>query len=529
MATFKVLKDMSGNRYGVLSGETTKDYYENGNLYSNISKYESLDFAISGCYNYDKRPWVTEVLNSSGLSEAVNVCASFKKVIIKKNVKSIGKSFFLLFKNAEFVFEDFSALTVIDSQAFTMSGIGGELTLSENLVTLGGMAFADCANLIKVDLSKTPLTELKSSTFALCENLSEIVLNQSITNIGMCAFSRSTKITADGVKNLSDNIQQVQSCAFHNTGVKQLKTANGTIVSEECFVDRDSLDAIGVTTGQKFAPEMIQQIQSVKLPNTVKLPKHISNQNYPNIPYGILGDKQQYLSEGCMILSLYHTYQKLFPNATFTNSVEEFWNEVNQRWKQHKNEYASYDGYADVENIYDLQRGWGFFRIIVELLGLEFKDFGTVKDSDGSLKYMDKLFDNGFGDQVKLLRYGEDAIIYKDTFRLLTDTEHAKKEIAEALSKGYGIMAEVSLSPGTLGQLTQPFTKLGKTFEAGQKYMLNSHQVAIVGAENDKLIVVDSALHGGNSTQIYKINYEDLFCGRFGWNDIMIVAKKGTF
>ena len=528
MATFEVFKDGQGNRYGVLSGEATANYHNNGQLYSNIGWYGALEEERSGCLKYDTRPWVED--KKSDIAEAAKTCSSFKKVVIKKDVKSIGNAFFALFDHAGFIFEDISALEQIGTQAFLMSGLSGELTLSENFSSLGGMAFANCANLTKVDLSRaTQLTEIKSSTFALCENLSQVVLNPNIQTIGLCAFARSAKITTEGIKNLSDDVQQIKSCAFHNTSIKKLKTANGAEVSSECFYDDIGINAIANTEEQKFAPEMLQKIRSIKLPNIVQLPKRISNQEYPNIPYGKVLEHQDYLSEGCMVLSLYHTYQRMFPNASFTSTVEDFWNEINQRWKKNKNNYVSYESYADVENIYDLQRGWNFFSIIVDLLDLEFKDFGSVRDSDGNLKYMDRLFDNGFGEQIKLLRYGDDAITYKDTFRLLSDTEHGKAEIAEALRKGYGILIEVSLNPGSFGASPQPFTKLGKTFDVGEKYMLNSHQVAIVGAENDKLIVVDSAVHGGNTSQTYKLNYEDLFCGRFGWNDIMIVAKKGTF
>lgn len=205
---------------------------------------------------------VTEIgdnaFESSGL-------ASFKFL---DAVRIVGCNAFSLCKNLTSV--EWGYVNLIKREAFYGCGFN-ELNLPSSLTDIDENAFKSCANLKKVDLSKTKVTEI--GCFSSCSSLQEVVFPEKLTEIGRRCFEYCSSLE---LIVLPKSVNEISYSAF--SGVEKLREMDlsGTSVSyipECCFNNCKALTKVTLNakTDTIGASAFAGCVNLVELKNTDKI------------------------------------------------------------------------------------------------------------------------------------------------------------------------------------------------------------------------------------------------------------------
>ena len=206
--------------YNILNGDSTVEVtyssYQQGNYKDLINVYipstvtyngKTYTVVAIGDYAFD--------LDPSNWGYIFN--KSIKTVNIPKTVKRIGKFAFCYcsalttinfagdglesigscaFRCTEslFAFDFPQTLKTIDDYAFDASAISGNVTIPDNVTSIGYLAFYYAENITSLTIGKS-CTTIGEKAFRLCKNLSAVTLGESVKTINDGAFVGCSKLT----------------------------------------------------------------------------------------------------------------------------------------------------------------------------------------------------------------------------------------------------------------------------------------------------------------------------------------------
>lgn len=181
-----------------------------------IGNKQIMGLSPSEVYPYTEDSLLIDTLyvNNTGdfLEKSYQGYTSIKKIIIPKNIKTIGANYLSGCTNLKTVkFLQNSELTSLGNQAFAADislskiylpdklqniGIGAfqdctalqKIVLPASVSTIQEYAFDNCVNLQSLKLNHTKITELPDSVFAYCSNLKRVFLPKTLTSISSQAF-----------------------------------------------------------------------------------------------------------------------------------------------------------------------------------------------------------------------------------------------------------------------------------------------------------------------------------------------------
>ena len=135
---------------------------------------------------------------------------------LQESVTNIGD---YAFANSDITFIDIkneSGFEMVGDYAFVDCQFLRDITLSDSITTLGMGAFSGCTNLSTVNLAQNnSLTKIGDMAFYECVNLSSFVIPSTVTELGACAFEGCLQLTSINIPNA---VEKVGSSVFHNTG-----------------------------------------------------------------------------------------------------------------------------------------------------------------------------------------------------------------------------------------------------------------------------------------------------------------------
>ena len=179
---------------------------------------------------------LTEVVLSNGIISigqyAFHSCNGLTHVIIPENVKSIGKNAFYYCRNLKNItiyaknMDGFSA----DDSVFSGAGSSGiqvvfgntvecipagmfcgcyltSVIIPESVTSIGSCAFLGCNKLNNIEIPNR-VTQIGSSAFSGCSGLTSIDIPNSVTSVGSSAFSNCTGLTSAVISNSMTNIAE---------------------------------------------------------------------------------------------------------------------------------------------------------------------------------------------------------------------------------------------------------------------------------------------------------------------------------
>ncbi len=113
-------------------------------------------------------------------------------------------------------------------------GPGGDVTIPEGVTEIGSSAFKDCANLTSVTIPEG-VTEIGSSAFEGCANLTSVTIPEGVTKIGFRAFYGCANLTSvtipEGVTEIEES---TFSCCANLTSVTIPKSV--TKIGKDAFL-----------------------------------------------------------------------------------------------------------------------------------------------------------------------------------------------------------------------------------------------------------------------------------------------------
>ena len=179
---------------------------------------------------------LTEVVLSNGIISigqyAFHSCNGLTHVIIPENVKSIGKNAFYYcrnLKNITVYAKNMNGFSTDDS-VFSGAGSSGiqvvfgntvecipagmfrgcyltSVIIPESVTTIGSCAFLGCNKLNNIEIPNR-VTQIGSSAFSGCSGLTSIDIPNSVTSVGSSAFSNCTSLTSAVIPNSMTNIAE---------------------------------------------------------------------------------------------------------------------------------------------------------------------------------------------------------------------------------------------------------------------------------------------------------------------------------
>jgi hypothetical protein len=125
------------------------------------------------------------------------------------------------------------------------SGLGGAVTISNFVTSIGANAFYDCASLDSVIIPNS-VTSIGANAFYLCSGLSDVPIPTCVTNIGDYAFGDCTSLTNIIIP---DSVTSIGDGAFSSCGLTSLTIPTSvTSIGDDAFGNCWSMSAINVDT-----------------------------------------------------------------------------------------------------------------------------------------------------------------------------------------------------------------------------------------------------------------------------------------
>ena len=239
-------------------------------------------YAFYGCDNLET---VTIPNSVTTIGEsAFAYCSGLTSVTIPDNVLSVGSFAFANSGVKELTIENGEETISIGEDAFDSSPIATmhlgrnlpsfaftrnmqdlkNLTISDNVTSLGNYAFSGCKSLETVTIPNS-VTTIGDYIFSGCSGLTSVTIPNSVTTIGNSAFSGCSGLTSvtipESVTTIGDyafrgcsgltsltipnNVLSVGSSAFANSGIKELTIEDG---EETMSIGEDAFDSCPIAT-----------------------------------------------------------------------------------------------------------------------------------------------------------------------------------------------------------------------------------------------------------------------------------------
>ena len=223
-----------------------------------INNIGSSAFSNCACITSVSLPDTLETINADTFSG----CIRLQDIKLPKNLKEIGASAFCMCEKLEKI-DIPDSVTKIGKNAFSYTGIK-KLSVLKNVKTISERAFANCKNLIEVNISDIEV--LEHHAFENCTDLKEVTINSNVlTKICNCTFENCENISKfiipDGVEIIEWNAFALCSALEQVDFPKALKS-----IDEKAFIGCTNLKEITL-------PNQTEYCQNTFEPN-VKINKN---------------------------------------------------------------------------------------------------------------------------------------------------------------------------------------------------------------------------------------------------------------
>lgn len=162
-------------------------------------------------------------------------------------------------------------VTEISSSAFSNCINLSSVTIPESVTCIGASAFYNCTNLKSATIPDG-VVEISGSTFEKCTSMSSVVIPSSVTTIGRSAFYHCESLTNITIP---DNVTEIESCAFSDCDKLESVVIPGSlsIMGERVFEGCASLKYVTIEEGATMlgeaAFEYCISLTSVTLPSSI--------------------------------------------------------------------------------------------------------------------------------------------------------------------------------------------------------------------------------------------------------------------
>ncbi len=175
--------------------------------------------AFSGCANLQSVALPDRIVAVSEYAFAYNT--ALDEITLGENLESIG------------------------SYAFAQTAIE-EIDIPDSVSEIGSNAFDSCMSLIRAELPSSMKT-VASQLFSNCPSFSEVVIPEGVEAIGESAFADCTALS---LVTLPSTLKTIGVCAFINTGIVNLEIPNGvTKIEYGAFANCLSLETLTFEEG----------------------------------------------------------------------------------------------------------------------------------------------------------------------------------------------------------------------------------------------------------------------------------------
>ena len=208
LQTIEFIEESGYETFQMTITESKDCYATNVVLPKTITKLPTSAFAYySKLSSFEFPSKVTEIPY-----KCFSKCKSLNALIIPSTVKSIG------------------------SYAFEETGIA-IFSIPKSIETLKEQCFASMKSLMILDLSAITLTSLPRGCVSECNQISQIIVSESVVEIGQECFSSSTIKTL----NIKGYLQTIGPLAFQNTKVNhlQLSMADDYLLDDNSFLNAE--------------------------------------------------------------------------------------------------------------------------------------------------------------------------------------------------------------------------------------------------------------------------------------------------
>ena len=137
-----------------------------------------------------------------------------------------------------------NTVTTIGEYAFSICISLTSVKLPNSIIHIGSEAFWGCDSLTSIEIPNS-VTCINSATFGQCHNLSSIKIPNSVTIIGECAFDGCTSLTTIEIPN---SVTTIGPAAFIDcSGLTSIEIPNSvTIIDEQAFCGCRGLTSIEI-------------------------------------------------------------------------------------------------------------------------------------------------------------------------------------------------------------------------------------------------------------------------------------------
>ncbi len=292
--------------------------FEGSSYLASISNYAGLKKVGYGAF--DGTAWLSEV-NASANNSAIYVgkvllafVGDASSFTIDSTASSIAPGAFK--NNTTLSSIDLSGITSVGDSAFEGCSTLASITFGQAVENIGSYAFEGCCALsgslslpasveklgagafsktgyTTADLSAAKLTSIGNATFKNCENLSTVILPDTVTAIGDYAFEKCSALSAINAENvvsvgydafrgctlLTDNaafanVEKISSGAFDGTAIYTSAAGDAVIIGKAFYkteaVTIDLAVEEGVTSISPYAFYAAESAEHLALPTTLE-------------------------------------------------------------------------------------------------------------------------------------------------------------------------------------------------------------------------------------------------------------------
>jgi hypothetical protein len=246
---------------------------------------------VTGAVSYVRDPeqdyWVVESIENSRELNALNGIAKIADTIYDMPVKVIGKQ--AAYNNDQLKAVHLpDTIVSIEESAFNNCINLAEITLSNNLESIGDMAFVYCgielivipdsvqsigqgafsySRLRSVNLPNG-ITEISQGCFSCCSSLSEIIIPDTCTRISNEAFYLNGALQSI---DLPDQLREIGAMAFAGSALESVDLPQSvTSIGEDAFNTCRSLVSVTLSDGLEAIPDRCfhgcEKLRDIKLP-----------------------------------------------------------------------------------------------------------------------------------------------------------------------------------------------------------------------------------------------------------------------
>ena len=195
--------------------------------------------------------------------------SSGTKLVISDNVASIGQLAFFLCESLTSV-DLGNGVETIGFGAFAATGLTS-VTISDSVTSIGDSSFASCTGLISVSLGDG-VESIGTNSFYNCISLSSITVPNSVTSIGNKAFEGCTGLAS---VTISDSVTSIEDSSFAScTGLTSITIPDGvTSIGSSAFEGCTGLASVDLGNGvESIGSEAFQYctgLTSITIPDSV--------------------------------------------------------------------------------------------------------------------------------------------------------------------------------------------------------------------------------------------------------------------